>query len=369
MVARERPTILFVANKKLPPNDYRIGVAKVCPELKIIYGLPGRTNGLRDDQFVQLPFEEGVSISDVVNFLQLGRYLWSTRRRLSACHFFSTKLILFGPIVSAVVGVPSIVTVTGLGRSFVDKGLMARILRVLYLLLLRISASLSQRVLFQNRGDMARLCSELPEVARKSEYIGSAVDLHETNSRTFDGSSLRILLVSRLLPSKGIADFLCVAETLKSSGYEFVLVGPTSPGYDLLTERVREYDRSGLIRYLGELDSARVASEMEKAHIFLFPSYGEGLPRVLLECGYAGICPVAYEIAATLDLLADGRGFLVPLHDVAALVSALRRLKDNRDLLRANAVQYQAYILEHYSMQAYANRLKAVLRALGVTST
>jgi glycosyltransferase involved in cell wall biosynthesis len=359
------PTILYVANKRLPSNDYRILFGRAYTGYRIIYALPEMTPGLDVNRFVKIGFRESISIDDISNFYRLACYLARNKKHLSLTHYYSTKLILVGPILSAMLGIQSIVTLTGLGRTFVNRGPMFSILRSIYMVLMYISSCISQRILFQNYGDMQMLAQRLPQFAHKFAYIGSAVDMPTKTDRCYRSSKLRVLLVTRLMPTKGIGDFLEVAKELWHDHFEFVLVGPSSKGFMTLEERVKTFHEQGIIEYKGELDSKATQMEFEQAHIFYFPSmYGEGLARVMLECGFAGLCPIAYDIAANRDLVSANRGFLVATGDCEAVIDLLRYLEQHRDLIESNARAYQRYVVEYYSAATFAQRMNGILDEL-----
>ena len=76
-------------------------------------------------------------------------------------------------------------------------------------------------------------------------YAGSAVDSPIVQQKSFSTPLLRVLLVARLLPDKGIRDFLEVASQLCQSSFEFILVGPPSVGFDTLLAEVKKLAAQG----------------------------------------------------------------------------------------------------------------------------
>jgi glycosyltransferase involved in cell wall biosynthesis len=239
---------------------------------------------------------------------------------------------------------------------------MLRLLQPIYYGLFHLAAILSERVLFQNRGDHTSFSMRFPALAHKFVYVGSAVRRQVVRQKDFKTRHLRVLLVARLMPDKGIEDFLEVAEILQGGPFEFVLVGPESQGFKHIWSKVQNYDAGGSIRYPGELDAAAVAKEFSQAHVFFFPSYGEGMARVMLECGFALVCPVAYDIVANRDLIAEGRGFLVKIGATGRVVDILRQLQADRCLLEEYAFQYQEHILEHYALGTYVRRMDGIVQ-------
>ena len=82
------------------------------------------------------------------------------------------------------------------------------------------------------------------------------------------------------------------------------------------------------------------------------------MPRVMLEAGHAGMCPVASDIPAHRDLIKSGGGFLLTHNnELESLVKYLQRLETDRSELMRNAHAYQTHILKNYTVDAYVKRL------------
>lgn len=371
----QRPEICYilnVVNKQLPPQDYRVRYPSFSsiPGLRCRFAMPGRPETVDTDDFVRMGFGEGVGLSDILHFLALYRDLAANRRRYRAVHFFSTKLHLFGPVIAWFAGVPSIVTITGFGRVFSRPEWYYRPLRLLYLALLKTAGRLSHAVLMQNRGDMERLRTILPALAPKLRWIGSGMDYPVHRREAMSEKPLGILLIARLLPQKGISLFIELALRFRDADVAFTLAGPASKGQRTLHHEVLNAHRTGLINYMGEVSFHDLLEVYDRHHIFLFPStYGEGMPRVMMEAGYRGLCPLASDIPANKDIVIGGTGFVftVGRPGVADELEALiRELDANRDMLAACASRFQEHILTAYTIEAYAKRVDRILTEGGL---
>ena len=185
------------------------------------------------------------------------------------------------------------------------------------------------------------------------------------DDKNFEEQPLKVLMVARLMPDKGVLLFLEAARRLRGPDYRFVLVGPASKGQDALRRQVEQEHESGTIDYRGEMGSPELAALYEQSHVFAFPSRGEGMPRVMLEAGHALMCPIASDIAAHRDLIETGSGFLLTQDaELDSLISHLVRLNTDRAALKRNAHGFQARILEQYTMSAYAKRMDELLLTL-----
>lgn len=359
---------LYIANRFLPSNDYRIvypAYSRIC---SITYGLPDWYNNRPPEDYLSIKFGEGFHLKDIYQLIKLFYYLRENRKKYDFVHFYATILILFGPLIAKFAGVPAIFTITGFGRTFTSKERRLFILRPIYFFFLCISILLSKGILFQNRSALKTLSKLLPFAKRKFHYVGSAIEFDPVECKTFNSKIINVLCVARLFPDKGIEDFLLVADHLHNNNFKFTLIGPPSQGFENLLVKVQNYASCGIIDYLGEIDSTNTRKQYEKADIFFFPSYyGEGLSRVLLEAGFARLCPIAYDISANKDLIDEGRGFLVDIRDTEIVIAILKRLFIDRALLEQNACLYQDYIVSNYNISTYSKRMDNILIQLNLS--
>jgi glycosyltransferase involved in cell wall biosynthesis len=357
--------VWFVANKILPGSDYRVQFSQFQEQIQCTYLLPGKPEQMPEQHYRKLSVFEGVGLHDFLWPFVLWYRLLLNRKQVDSAVFFSTKLILIGPLLARLAGVESIITVTGRGRVFASENWLMRTLRVLYLSLFRLSAYSAKRVMFQNRGDLGWFQENFPQLSDKAYMIGSAINFPvKKRTATIFRGKLKILCVARIMPQKGIDDFISIAQYFEkqTKDIEFVLVGPSSKGYDELLQKVKNSDESGLISYLGEVQGQALASLYGEANVFLFPSYSEGMPRVMLEAGYQGLYPIAYNIDAHRDLVLPEVAQLTKLYDRSGLIQQLEAVLQNPAQAYKKSTLYQNHILDQFGMDSYAKKMIRVLK-------
>ena len=137
-----------------------------------------------------------------------------------------------------------------------------------------------------------------------------------------------VVLVSRMLWDKGVAEFVEAARSLKAHGVRarFVLVGGTDPNPSSVPEAVLEqWTAEGVVEWWGR--RADIPEILRQAHIACLPSYAEGLPKSILEAAATGLPIVATDIPGCREIARENEtGFLVPKQDAKELASALKRL-------------------------------------------
>lgn len=372
MLPRDRfpvtDAVVVAENSRLADDDYRV-LFGMRTERPVVFLLPGRPSAVSEDRFVPIDFREGVSLKDLWNALRLFLVLRRNRHRITVAHFFSSKLFLLGPPMARLAGVRSIVTITGIGRTFSDRRRRAIAIRFAYLSVFRLSLSLASRVLFQNLGQMDWAGRVTPRHVGKFRYVGSAVDTAASDALTrahfASEGPLTVVHVTRLLACKGIDDFIGVASSLAGEDVQFLLAGPPAKGEPETLERVLAAHRAGTIRYLGQLDRPELRRVLHQSHVFLFPSYSEGVARAMLEAGAVGLAPVAYDIDANRELVtSEEEGFLVPLHDRQGLTRSVKALLADRMGAFEKGARFRQRVRRDFDIGLYLERVEGVLDEL-----
>ncbi|MEW5962327.1 MAG: glycosyltransferase [Pseudomonadota bacterium] len=168
---------------------------------------------------------------------------------------------------------------------------------------------------------------------------GSGVDLGQFEVQPLPpiAAGLVFLMVAPLDRTRGVIDYCEAARRVKERAPEatFLLAGPAGEGpggFD--PADLRAYEDA--IEFLGPLADIRPA--LGRAHVFVYPSHGEGMPRVVLEAMAAGR-PILTTDAPGCRETVDDRvnGCLVPVADVGKLAEAMTSFLKRPDLLPSMA--------------------------------
>ncbi len=235
--------------------------------------------------------------------------------------------------------------VTGTGHVFVSRRLSARVLRKLVVAGYRLGLrSLRGITIFENPDNRA-LFSALSIVQPTSTVVirGAGVDVDQFAAVPEPAGVPVVMLAARMLAAKGVREFVEAARRCRQAGLEarFVLVGACDPeNVDAVPEiDLRRWNDEGAVEWSGP--STDMVGALRASTIFCLPSYGEGVPRVLLEAGATRRALIATDVAGCREVVEHGvTGLLVPPRDPAALAAAISRLIANpseRDRLAAAA--------------------------------
>jgi glycosyltransferase involved in cell wall biosynthesis len=250
---------------------------------------------------------------------------------------YTIKAVVYGLLAAKLAGVPRrYAMITGLGFAFTQgagslkRNIAAVAARGLY----RLSLSQAHAVIFQNPDDLA--------VFRSLGLLGAHLTVGVVNGSGVDTARFapaalppgpHFLLIARLVADKGIGEYLAAARLVRElrPRATFALAGPEDPNPSVLPPGLlRQAIADGVVDYLGELDDVRPA--INKASIYVLPSYREGTPRSVLEAMSMGRAVITTDAPGCRETVQDGvNGLLVPVKAVQELADAMVRLIDDPD--------------------------------------
>ena len=259
------------------------------------------------------------------------KYMFNLRRLIKRCNpdfvlTYTIKPNIWGAFAASLCDVRSAAMVTGLGFAFTDtttfkKKLISRLANGLY----RMSTKCNQCVVFQNPDDRDDFVNAgcMSDASKAKMVNGSGVDTNHYKQVPLPGEPV-FLMVSRLLGNKGVREYCGAAVKVMKANMEarFLLVGYFDEGPDGVSQSELDgWVREG-VEYLGPSDDVR--HEIDKASIYVLPSYREGTPRSVLEAMSMGRPIITSDAPGCRETTFDGRnGFLVPVKDVDALAERM----------------------------------------------
>jgi glycosyltransferase involved in cell wall biosynthesis/ribosomal protein S18 acetylase RimI-like enzyme len=299
---------------------------------------------LERDGIRHVPLTASTRGMNVSNDLKTMFQLWRVLRaeHFTVLHTHNPKPGVYGRILGRLAGVPLVVnTMHGLYATEDD----APLKRAVVYALEAMAARFSDAELHQNEEDLA-FCKRtriLPP--GRGRLLGNGVNLERFDRERVDPTTRDRLraefgagnddvvvgMVGRLVAEKGYPE-LFEAATRLGEGYVVVVVGPDDPEKsDALPEGAVANATAAGVRFLGmRTDMEDLYSAMD---LFVLPSHREGFPRAAMEAAAMGLPVVATDIRGCRQVVEEGvNGFLVPVRDPDALVVAISKLGEDREL-------------------------------------
>lgn len=293
------------------------------------------------------------------------------RERPDLVHHVAVKPILYGSLAARIAGVPAVVNAfAGMGYAFTSGRWTARLLRPMlrfgFRMLLNNRRS---RLIVQNLDDMRMLVEACNiDVGRVTLIRGSGVDIARFRP-TPEPEGVPIAgFVSRMLWDKGAAVLVEASRRLRQRGVPLrvVLVGDPDPDNpaSIPEERLRQWQTEGAVEWWGHCGD--IPSFWAHSHIAVFPTtYGEGVPKTLLEAAACGRPLVATDVPGCREIVRhEENGLLVPENDPAALASAIERLAASPELRRDLGQRGREIVVAEFSEAVVVERTLGLYRSM-----
>jgi len=283
-------------------------------------------------------------------------------------HQVSIKPVLYGGIAARIAGVPRVISaMSGLGYVFTGTDFKARLLRTLVTPLFKAAVhNRRTRMIFQNPDDRQRFIDMgLIQAERTALIRGSGVDTAVFSPKPEPRDTPLILFAGRLMWKKGVGQFVEAATALKGKA-RFVIVGYaeiTSPDTVPLAQ-LETWAADGIIEWWGKRDD--MPAVFAQSHIVCLPSsYGEGVPKVLIEAAACGRAIVTTDSPGCREVVRhELNGLLVPVHNTAALVDALQRLIQEPQTRQRMAQHGREMVIKEFALEHITRQTFDVYRAV-----
>lgn len=243
---------------------------------------------------------------------------------------YTPKGNIYSSLAAALTKSNVICNISGLGRAFIQKSFLTILVKMLY----RIGFRFAVRVFFQNADDMKLFLLEKLLPQTKADLLpGSGVNLSHFGYQALplrpnDSLDLRkFLLVSRLLWSKGVGEYIEAAKRIKcrNDNLEFLLLGfvDESNSDGVPRKLIHDWHSAGIVRYLGETNDVR--PYITDSDCVVLPTfYKEGVPRTLLESAAIGRAIITTNTSGCRDVVEHGiTGFLIEPRSDKSLEDAI----------------------------------------------
>lgn len=249
---------------------------------------------------------------------------------------YTIKPVVYGSIAARLAGVKNINgMVTGGGYVFTARSAKAKLLGAIVRLLYRAGFSCCRHVIFQNPDDQREFCAlGLVREDKCGVVNGSGVNMERFRPSPMP-ETVTFFMLSRLLKSKGVAEYLEAARMVKREYPQarFWLLGKYEVQMQdaLSREQVEPYLADGTVERFDETSDVR--PYYGGCTVYVLPSYREGTPRTVLEAMAMGRPVITTDTNGCRETVTDGvNGFLVPVRDPAALAEKMRAFLQDPDL-------------------------------------
>ncbi|MBM38589.1 MAG: glycosyltransferase family 1 protein [Woeseia sp.] len=267
---------------------------------------------------------------------------------------YTPKIVIFGSIASRIAGVHKVYsTINGLGYAFASQSFKAKFLSVLLKALYKVALSFNAKVFFQNSDDRNYFLTNNLVDNNKSLLInGSGVNINEFQPRAKLDQRYIFLMIARIIPEKGVYEFLQAARMVKQKypNIVFQLLGPLeSESPAILPKTVSDWNKEGAIEYISQ--KSDVKPYIANCNTFVLPSYREGTPKSVLEAMAMGKPIITSDVPGCREPVIDGvNGYLVPPRNSHLLGESMLAIYEDEDFAKLAGVKSIEIIKDKYDV-------------------
>lgn len=276
---------------------------------------------------------------------------------------YTIKPNIYGSLAAALLRIPVVNNVSGLGSAFHRKTITYYMVQALY----KLAFIKSEKIFFQNNEDRNFFVKKrLVRWTKTGLLPGSGINLRKFLPVEYQkGSPFTFLMVARLISDKGIFEYVEAIRHLRKKGCNatFQILGAydSKPDRAVKPDMIQAWEKEGLIEYLGVSDQVREI--MMKAHCVVLPSYREGTPRVLLEA--ASLCKpiVATDVPGCHHVVKNGfNGLLCKPMDSIDLAEKMLSILDSSEAnLRTMGINGRQYVQDNFDESRVISKYKQAI--------
>ena len=165
-------------------------------------------------------------------------------------------------------------------------------------------------------------------------------------------SGFTFLFVGRLVGDKGINELVQAFQRLHEEFPQarLVLVGFHEPELDpLLPETEKLLEEATYIEFVGPKHGDELLAWYAASDAFVFPSYREGFPNVVLEAGAMGLPSIVTDINGSREIIEEGKnGMIIPIKNSEAIYAAMKRMLQHPEETATWAAQARFLIASRF---------------------
>ena len=295
------------------------------------------------------------SIGIVTNILDIfSLYKILSKIKFRKLTLISSKPIVLGSFCSLFLKIDKIfIIISGLGYAFISKSLKAKSIKLIVLMIYKVLFFKKNiKVVFQNEDDLNYFLSKRIVSKNKTIVIrGNGLDTNKFKRKEYP-EKLTFLFASRLLIDKGIKEYIEAATSFSNENASFIIAGDIdeeNPNSLKAIELNKIQELSG-IEYMGKVPYSGMQELFNKAHIFVLPSYREGLPQAALEAGACSMPLIVTDVNGCRDCIVNGEtGFLVNLKDAQDIKEKMNFFIKNTHIIEKMGTKSREYINDRFS--------------------
>lgn len=300
-------------------------------------------------------------LQDIISFIKLYKIIKKEKPEIILA--YSIKPIIWCGIITNIYKNNFYALITGLGYSFQGTSIKRKILKKFVIFLYKIALKKSKAVIFQNKDNLNYFINHRIIPKFKSNLVnGSGVDTLKFKLKKFPKKKIKFLCVSRILHEKGLREYASAAKIVKKKypHVQFDLLGAIDTSNDAISlKEVKSW--SNYINYISPKIDVRPF--IKNTHIFILPSYHEGIPKSTLEAMAMGRPILTTNAVGCKETVKNYfNGFKVPVRSVDKLVEKIIWFIKNPKQVQKMGIHSRRLALDKFNVKKINLKILKIMR-------
>ena len=274
---------------------------------------------------------------NILNFINLFIELFLNIKKIKLDIIQSYTIVpnLICPILAFFFKVKSVVMITGMGSIYISHSIF---LRKFVDNLYKITFRFVDHIIFVNKDNKTYFNKKiLKKKISQSLIYGAGINSNlflKKNKKIPKLNNLKknfvVTFVGRLIKDKGIDDVLDIFNNLNIKKKILLIIGTIDFNNLSYVNYKNELKKKNIIHLKRIDDMCQIYSSSD---VLLFPSYGEGMPTVVMEAQAFGIPPLVYNVPGCRDIVKNNyNGFIFNLGEKELITKKIEQLSFDKKI-------------------------------------
>tara|TARA_B110000305_G_scaffold53294_1_gene58566 strand:- start:2051 stop:3178 length:1128 start_codon:yes stop_codon:yes gene_type:complete len=199
--------------------------------------------------------------------------------------------------------------------------------------------SVNDKFVFQNNEDKFLFEEMLGQNNRFFVIKGNGINLSSIKFETINNiEKIKFLFAGSLFYTKGVIQYLDAARALKNLGVDadFYIAGQYIENHPLSINKAlyKNITESSSVKFLEAWDKETFLKNIYDYHIFVLPSFGEGMPLAVMEAMASGRALICTRVPGCNSCIIEGKnGYFCEVSSSGSLKKSMQKIVNNKDLI------------------------------------
>ena len=229
--------------------------------------------------------------------------------------------------------------------------------------------STDDKFIFQNNEDKSLFEEMLGQNNRFFIIKGNGINLSSIKFQSFKNiNKVKFLYAGSLFYTKGVIEYLNATNILKNLNVDadFYIAGQYIENHPLSIKKAlyKNITESSSVKFLGSWDNKTFLKNIYDYHVFVLPSYGEGMPLAAMEAMASGRALICSRVPGCNACIIEGKnGFFCEPSSSDSLKQSIQKIIQNKNLIPVMGNYSRKLVEKDLSLQSISTKYLEVIKA------